>query len=315
MDGEHEDRGTGGIRQPGYEVLEVLGRGGFATVHRARQLSMDREVALRIDGRRLLSERDRKRFLREVTAAGRLSDHPNVVAVHDAGVREDGHPYLVLELCPGGSLADRLSRTGPLPLAEARDIGVALADALAAAHAAGVLHRDIKPGNVMINRYGGVALTDFGLAALPRPGHDLSVTREALTPAYAPPEAFRLAEPSAAGDVYSLAATVHALLCGRPPHFPEDGGEPSLAEIIFRQTQPLSDLPGVPADLMAVLRRALAADPAERTFDAAQFRDALAAVDPGARTRPGTVRARPRRAPVSRDPRRRGRRGRHGTRA
>lgn len=183
---------------PGYEIQEVLGQGGFATVYRARQLAVGREVALKVDSRTLSTPRDRQRFLREVTAAGQLSGHPHVVPVYDAGVLADNRPYMVLELCPGGSLGDRLHRQGPLPLKEAREIGVGLADAVAAAHAAGVLHRDIKPGNVMVNRYGGVALTDFGLAAMPRPGRELSVTREALTPAYAPPEAFHMAEPTPA---------------------------------------------------------------------------------------------------------------------
>ncbi|MDX3523205.1 serine/threonine-protein kinase [Streptomyces scabiei] len=264
---------------PGYEIQEVLGRGGFATVYRARQLAVGREVALKVDSRVLSTPRDRQRFLREVTAAGQLSGHPHVVPVHDAGVLADDRPYMVLELCPGGSLGDRLQRQGAFPLKEARDIGVGLADAVAAAHAAGVLHRDIKPGNVMVNRYGGVALTDFGLAAMPRPGRELSVTREALTPAYAPPEAFHMAEPSPAGDVYSLAATVHALLCGRPPHHPEDGTPLSLAELIVRHTWPYADLPGVPPALNAALRHALAADPAGRLSDAGAFRDALAAVD------------------------------------
>ncbi|MDW8808338.1 serine/threonine-protein kinase [Streptomyces scabiei] len=264
---------------PGYEIQEILGRGGFATVYRARQLAVGREVALKVDSRVLSTPRDRQRFLREVTAAGQLSGHPHVVPVHDAGVLADDRPYMVLELCPGGSLGDRLHRQGAFPLKEARDIGVGLADAVAAAHAAGVLHRDIKPGNVMVNRYGGVALTDFGLAAMPRPGRELSVTREALTPAYAPPEAFHMAEPSPAGDVYSLAATVHALLCGRPPHHPEDGTQLSLAELIVRHTWPYADLPGVPPALNAALRHALAADPAGRLSDAGVFRDALAAVD------------------------------------
>ncbi|WP_202499411.1 MULTISPECIES: serine/threonine-protein kinase [Streptomyces] len=264
---------------PGYEIQDILGRGGFATVYRARQLAVGREVALKVDSRVLSTPRDRQRFLREVTAAGQLSGHPHVVPVYDAGVLPDNRPYMVLELCPGGSLGDRLHRRGAFPLKEARDIGVGLADAVAAAHAAGVLHRDIKPGNVMVNRYGGVALTDFGLAAMPRPGRELSVTREALTPAYAPPEAFHMAEPSPAGDVYSLAATVHALLCGRPPHHPEDGTQLSLAELIVRHTWPYTDLPGLPPALNAALRHALAPDPAGRLSDAGAFRDALAAVD------------------------------------
>ncbi|MFF5187538.1 serine/threonine-protein kinase [Streptomyces sp. NPDC000345] len=274
--------GPEGLALSGYEIHEVLGQGGFATVYRARQRAVGREVALKVDSRVLSTPRDRQRFLREVTAAGQLSGHPHVVPVYDAGVLADDRPYMVLELCPGGSLGERLHRQGAFPPKEARDIGVGLADAVAAAHAAGVLHRDIKPGNVMVNRYGGVALTDFGLAAMPRPGRDLSVTREALTPAYAPPEAFHLAEPTPAGDLYSLAATLYALLRGFPPHHPDDGTQLSLAELIVRHTWPYPALPGVPPALNDVLRRALAPDPAERLSDAGVFRDALAAVDLGA---------------------------------
>ena len=263
---------------PGYEIAEVLGQGGFATVYRARQLAVGREVALKMDSRVLATDRDRQRFLREVTAAGQLSGHPHVVAVYDAGVLENGRPYMVLELCPGGSLGDRLHRQGPLPVAEARDIGVRIADALAAAHAGGVLHRDIKPGNIMVDRYGNVGLADFGLAAMPRPGQELSVTREALTPAYAPPEAFRLAEPTPAGDVYSLAATIYALVHGRPPHFPAEGSL-GIAEVIVRHTWPLPDLPGVNPRFTETLRHAMAPDPADRLPSAAALRDALAAVD------------------------------------
>ncbi|MCZ1003975.1 serine/threonine-protein kinase [Streptomyces mirabilis] len=272
----------------GYEIQEVLGQGGFATVYRARQLAVGREVALKVDSRVLDSPRDRQRFMREVTAAGQLSGHPHVVPVYDAGVFGDNRPYMVLELCPGGSLGDRLHHQGPLSVKEARDIGVGIADAVAAAHTAGVLHRDIKPGNILINRYGGVALADFGLAAMPRPDRELSVTREALTPAYAPPEAFHLAEPTPAGDVYSLAATVYALLRGRPPHFPEDGTQLSLPELIVRHTWPYPDLPGVPTALNEVLGRALVADPARRLSDAGALRDALAAVDVDSAERAGS---------------------------
>ncbi|MFE2530542.1 serine/threonine-protein kinase [Streptomyces sp. NPDC059371] len=267
------------VELSGYEIQGVLGRGGFATVYRAHQVAVGREVALKVDSRVLASDRDRQRFLREVTAAGRLSGHPHVVPVYDAGVLGDDRPYMVMELCPGGSLGDRLHRHGPLSVEEARDIGLGIADALAAAHAAGVLHRDIKPGNIMVNRYGGAALTDFGLAAMPRPGRELSVTREALTPAYAPPEAFHLSEPTTTGDVYSLAATLYALLRGRPPHHPDDGTQLSLAELIVRHTWPYADLPGVPGALNEVLRQALETDPASRTQDASALRDALAAVD------------------------------------
>ncbi|GAA2904636.1 serine/threonine-protein kinase [Nonomuraea rubra] len=257
---------------PGYEIKGVLGQGGFGVVYLALQSAVGREVALKVDNRVLLSERDRRRFLREVTAAGALSGHPHVVPVYDAGLLPDGRPYMVLELCPGGSLAGRT-----LSPADARDVGVRIADALAAAHAQGVLHRDVKPANILLNRYGQVALSDFGLATMPASGPDASVTRESLTPSYAPPEAFELAEPSPVGDVYALAATVYALLSGRPPRFPESG-VPNLAMILALHRLPVPDIPGVPPELTSVLRRALATDPRQRTPSAAAFRDELTAV-------------------------------------
>jgi len=151
---------------PGHRVGGVLGAGGFATVYRCWQLAVSREVAVKVDNRVLLTERDRRRFIREVTAAGRLSGHPHVIDVYDAGTLEDGRPFLVMELCPAGSLNDALRRNGPMPPAQVRDIGIRLADALAAAHASGVLHRDIKPANILVNRFGMVGLSDFGLASI-----------------------------------------------------------------------------------------------------------------------------------------------------
>ncbi|MEU6719956.1 protein kinase [Nonomuraea sp. NPDC046802] len=257
---------------PGYEIKGVLGQGGFGVVYLALQSAVGREVALKVDNRLLLSDRDRRRFMREVTAAGALSGHPHVVPVYDAGLLSDGRPYIVLELCPGGSLSGRV-----LSPHEARDVGVRIADALAAAHAQGVLHRDVKPANILVNRYGHVALSDFGLATMPASGPDASVTRESLTPSYAPPEAFDLAEPAPPGDVYALAATVYALMSGRPPRFPESG-VPNLAMILAFHRLPVPEIPGVPPELTAVLRQALASDLRERTPTALAFRDALAAV-------------------------------------
>jgi hypothetical protein len=265
---------AGAVAVPGYEVSGVLGQGGFGIVYRARQLAVDREVALKVDNRVLVSERDRRRFMREVTSAGALSGHPHVAHVYDAGVLPDGRPYMVLELCPGGSLLDRMRAEGRLAPAEVADIGVRIADALSAAHAVGVLHRDIKPANILVNRYGNVVLSDFGLATMPSAGGEMSVTRESLTPAYAPPEAFELTEPTAAGDVYSLAATLYALLSGRPPRFPESGVA-NLAIIMALHRQPIPEIPGVPPELTEVLRQAMASDPARRTPSVAALRDAL----------------------------------------
>ncbi|MGS2646192.1 protein kinase domain-containing protein [Streptosporangium sp. LJ11] len=265
---------SGAFAVPGYEVSGVLGQGGFGIVYRARQLAVEREVALKVDNRVLVSERDRRRFMREVTSAGALSGHPHVAHVYDAGVLPDGRPYMVLELCPGGSLLDRMRAEKRLPPAEVADIGIKIADALSAAHAAGVLHRDIKPANILINRYGNVVLSDFGLATMPSSGGEASVTRESLTPAYAPPEAFELTEPAAAGDVYSLAATLYALLSGRPPRFPESGVV-NIAVIMALHRLPVPEIPGVPPELTAVLREAMATDPARRTPSVSALRDAL----------------------------------------
>ena len=213
---------------PGHEVIGVLGSGGFATVYRTWQVAVGRETAVKVDSRALDSERDQRRFFREVTAAGRLSGHPHVIDVYDAGTLRDGRPYMVMELCPGGSLNDEVRRNGPLAPASACQIGVNLADALAAAHDLGILHRDLKPANILINRYGVVGIADFGLASIIAAGGSSRCTRDALTPAYAPPESFRAEEPSPAADVYSMAATLYALMAGRPPHFPASGESPGM---------------------------------------------------------------------------------------
>jgi hypothetical protein len=263
---------------PGHRVAGILGTGGFATVYRCWQLAVGREVAIKVDNRVLLSERDRRRFVREVTAAGRLSGHPHVIDVYDAGTLADGRPYLVMELCPAGSLNDALRGRGPMSAARVRDIGIRISDALAAAHAAGVLHRDIKPANILVNRYGLVGLSDFGLAAIMAAEGEQSTTREALTPAYASPETFRCEEPTVAADIYSLAATLYALLAGRPPRFPATSRPPDIAAIIALHDRPVDGVPGTPPELMAILRRGLAADPAARPPTAAALRDALTAL-------------------------------------
>jgi serine/threonine protein kinase len=264
------------VSVPGYQIVDALGRGGFGVVYRARQLTIDREVAIKVDTRVILDDRDQRRFLREVRAAGRLSGHPHVVEIYDAGVLPDSRPYIVMELCSGGSLAER----GALPPREVAEIGQKIADALAAAHDLGVLHRDIKPANILVKRYGTVALSDFGLAALMETGRDTSVTLEALTPAYAAPEQFHLAPPTPQSDVYALAATLYTLLSGRPPRYPNQG-EVSVPEIIRLHDTPVPDIPGVPPEFMSVLRRGLAKNPAHRHPEAAALRADLSQLNVG----------------------------------
>jgi hypothetical protein len=263
---------------PGHKVGGVLGSGGFATVYRSWQLAVGREVAVKVDNRVLFTERDRRRFFREVTAAGRLSGHPHVIDVYDAGTLDDGRPYLVMELCPAGSLNDVLRRHGAMESAQVRDIGVKIADALAAAHLTGILHRDIKPANILVNRYGMVGLSDFGLASIIAAGGEQTASRDALTPAFSAPETFRGEAPTALADIYALAATLYALLNGQPPSFGTDGRVPSLMTIMALHDKPVADVPGTPPEFMALLRRALSPDPAARPQTAAAFRDALMAL-------------------------------------
>lgn len=261
---------------PGLTGLTLLARGGYATIYRAVQESVSREVAVKIENRALASERDRRRFLREARAAGRMSSHPHVVDLFDAGVTVDGHPYLIMELCEG-SYADR-TRTGPLGVAETRDVGVKIADALADAHALGVLHRDVKPENILITRFGEPALADFGLAVLAE-SRDAAAVMEELTPAYAAPELLRNDPPTSAVDVYALCASLYALMRGRPPRWRADH-DPGPAALLDLVAEPVPDLPGVPRDLTEVLRLGMADDPTARPT-AARLRDLLATVPLG----------------------------------
>jgi serine/threonine protein kinase len=256
---------------PGLSGLSVLALGGYATVYRATQDSVGREVAVKVENRTLDSERDQRRFLREARAAGRMSSHPHVVDLFDIGVTSDQHPYMIMELCDG-SYADRM-RSSPLDALEARDVGVKIADALADAHQLGVLHRDVKPANILYSRFSEPALADFGLAILAEM-RDSSITLEVLTPAYAPPEMFRHGAPSPAVDVYALCATLYAIMNGHPPRWRGDG-VPSLVALMDLFAEPIPDLAGVPRSLLDVLRVGMANDAAARP-SAEQLRDMLA---------------------------------------
>ncbi|RLP90644.1 serine/threonine-protein kinase [Micromonospora sp. CV4] len=273
------DTPTGGLpvpNVPGLTDLRVFARGGYATVYQATQISVGREVAVKVENRTLDSERDQARFLREARAAGRMSSHPHVVDLFDVGVTVDQHPYLIMELCDG-SYAERM-RTSPLGPVEARDLGLKIADALAHSHAAGVLHRDVKPANILYSHFNSAVLADFGLAVLAE-ARDASVTLEVLTPAYAPPEMFNHSPPSPAVDVYALCATLYAVMHGRPPRWQSERN-PSLVTVLEMFNQPVPRLPGVPDELIDVLRAGMANDPADRP-SALELHDLLSSLPLG----------------------------------
>lgn len=204
-----DDLGVPGLTEP-----ERIGAGGFAVVYRAFQPAFRRPVAVKVltvD----IDERARRRFERECQALGALSEHPGIVTVHDAGFTSGGRPYLVMSHLPGGSLADRLDRSGALPWPEVLRLAQPLAQALAAA-AAGITHCDLKPANVLTRADGSPQLADFGIARIA--GEEITATASVTASfPYAAPEVVGGQTPGAASDVYSFGATLHELMAGRPP--------------------------------------------------------------------------------------------------
>ncbi|MFC3502726.1 serine/threonine-protein kinase [Micromonospora krabiensis] len=254
----------------GYSDPRLVGRGGFSTVYRARQDRLGRDVAIKVLHVDLSHPQARDQFLSECVAAGRMANHPNIVTVYDSGVTAAGEPYLVMEYCEQGSLADWLRRD-TLDAARALSILVKLCGALATAHRAGILHRDLKPENVLFTDYGEPALADFGIAALTS-GAQRSFTVAALTPHHAAPEVLDGGAPSVSSDVYSLASTAYQILTGRPPF--QRGRDEGLASYfgrVVRDAAPPVARPGDPDGLTEVIARGLAKTPAQRYATAEAF--------------------------------------------
>ncbi len=208
---------------PGLRDAVALRSGGFATVHRAYQARFGRVVAVKVLHVQNLDQQALRRFERECQIMGELSAHPHVLTLYDADIDPDGHPYLITEFCEQGSLADSAAREGRLAPDEVIGIGRALTDALAYAHERDILHRDVKPANVLVTNHGAIALADFGLSIR----LDLGASRglDAFTPQHAAPESLGEGEYTVASDLYSLGSTLYALLEGRPP-LPQRRDEP-----------------------------------------------------------------------------------------
>jgi serine/threonine-protein kinase PknK len=262
---------------PGLERPEAIGRGGFGTVYVAEEPAFGRRVAVKILSDRIGDDEARRGFERECQAMGALSGHPHIVAVHRGGATDRGEPYIVMDFMAGGSLADRMARTGPLPWFEVLDIGVLLAGALETAHRAGILHLDVKPANVLVSRFAEPALGDFGISRLP----GLTVTMDGqvrATATYSAPERLAGGEASVGTDLYALGATLFALLTGAPA-FAGEPGEDVMATVARVLREPVPDLRPrrVPGPLVDVVERLMAKDPAERPASAAETAAALQA--------------------------------------
>jgi eukaryotic-like serine/threonine-protein kinase len=257
-----------------YELAEELGTGGMGRVVVAHDRLLGRDVAIKLLGP-TPDEVARERFSREARSAARLH-HPNIVGVYDTGV-DGGRPYLVMELVRGRSLADLLKDEGPLEADQAVAITLGVLEGLEAAHRAGMVHRDVKPANVLLPDDGGVKLSDFGIAkALDETATGLTTAGSLVgTPTYLAPELVGGSPPSPASDVYSVGCLLYAQLTGDPP-FTE--GEPLAIAYAHRNepVPPIEDArPDLPPDLVAVVGRALAKDPSDRYERASDMRTAL----------------------------------------
>ncbi len=247
----------------------------MAEVRAARDLRLHRTVAIKlVDARTAPDPAVRRRFVREARAAASFS-HPNAVAVFDAG-DADGYLYLVMELVEGRSLADRIALEGALPVDDALDIIDDVLQALGAAHRAGIVHRDVKPGNVLLTHDGTAKLADFGIAKRIGDG-DLTLAGQFIgTPEYLSPEQVTGAPVTPATDLYAAGVVLFEAIAGRPPFA---AGSPLATALAHRDLAPpdlRSRRRGVPDHVAGAVARAMEKDPASRFSTAEEMRSALA---------------------------------------
>lgn len=262
----------GRLELDGFEDAEVIGSGGFGVVYRAHELAFGRTVAVKVLTSGGLDETTRGRFERECQAMGAVAGHPNIVTVYASGFDDLGRPYLAMDYMAGGSLAQRLRTAGPFEWQDAVAIGVKLAGALATAHGAGILHRDVKLENVLISAYDEPKLADFGISRIPG-GFETRSGAISATPLHAAPEVLWGQGAGEASDVYSLGSSLFTLITGTPAFARDDVDETMFALMHRVADEPLPDLRtrGVPGEVAEVIERSMAKKPEHRPLSAAVF--------------------------------------------
>jgi eukaryotic-like serine/threonine-protein kinase len=262
-----------------YRLQRELARGGMAAVWEAEDKVLTRRVAIKVLHPHLAGDDAfRTRFRREAVSAAKLA-HPHIVTTYDTG-RDGDFAYIVMELVEGTTVARVLKSQGPLPVAQAVEVAVQVADALACAHAHGVVHRDVKPANILLREDGHVKVADFGIAKAGA-GNDLTRTGVVMgTAKYLSPEQVSGNPADAGSDIYALGIVLYEMLAGAPPFV----GDTELSTAVARLTATPGSLrdrrPDIPRSLEAVVLRSLARDPAARFQSAEEMRASLLAVDP-----------------------------------
>ena len=245
-----------------YKIIEKLGEGGMGVVYKAIDTSLNRPVAFKFLPSYLTKdESTRKRFVVEAQAASAL-DHPNICSIHEINKTDDGHQYICMAYYQGESLRDKIKK-GPIPLDLALDIFVQLAQGLAAAHEKNIIHRDIKPGNIIITEKDEVKIVDFGLAKLA--GIDLTKSTSSKgTAAYMCPEQIRGEKVDHRSDIWALGIVLYEMLTAHLP-FEGDYPEPMMFSIVNEKPHPLSKyISGFPELLQTIIDRLLKKDAGER---------------------------------------------------
>ncbi len=259
-----------------YRLLKELGRGGMGRVYEAEQLKTGRRIALKMLAQPFESELVQQRFLREGRLAASVN-HPNSLYVFGVDV-VDGLPVILMELAPGGTLMDRIERSGSVPRTEAVDMMLDIISGLEAAHTKGVLHRDIKPSNCFIRPDGAVQVGDYGLSVSLLPSEDttmLTMDQVVGTPTFASPEQLKGDSVDVRSDIYSVGATLYLLLTGKVP-FTGENPIQTVANVLGKQPIPLrKHVPSIPENLESVVLHCLNKNPSKRFDSYAGLKKAL----------------------------------------